>query len=302
MMIPVYNCTNFLKEALKSVLCQNISENDMQIEVVDDASTDADVEALVYAVGKGRVKYYRQPQNVGSLRNFETCINRAQGKYVHILHGDDKVLKGYYNKIGTLFHQYPEAGAAFCRFNLVDETGQVLSVKKNEMDHDGVLQNWLVRISEKQRIQYAAITVKREVYERLGAFYATTYGEDWEMWVRIARYYPVAYTPEILAEYRFRLASITGTKFMTGENLKDIAQTIARIQDHLPPAKRKAVLKRSKRHYANYGVQIASQLWDKLHDETAVQAQIKQALSLHMSPLLYFKITLLYLKMLFRNI
>ena len=59
--------------------------------VLCDGSTDLDVEALVMSLGKGRVKYYRQPQNVGSLRNFETCINRANGHLVHLLHGDDRV-------------------------------------------------------------------------------------------------------------------------------------------------------------------------------------------------------------------
>ena len=50
-----------------------------QIEVVDDASTDADVAAVVERVGKGRVKYFRQSNNVGSLLNFKTCIDRAEG-------------------------------------------------------------------------------------------------------------------------------------------------------------------------------------------------------------------------------
>jgi len=256
----------------------------------------------VKRIGKGRIGYFRQAQNVGSLRNFETCINRAKGRLVHILHGDDKVRYGYYAAMSRLFNAYPEAGAAFCRFNLIDEAGQVLSVKKPEALQDGILENWLERIGEKQRIQYAAITVKREVYEMLGAFYATTYGEDWEMWARIARYYPVAYTPEVLADYRFRFASITGTKFMTGENLQDLTRTMARIQELLPPDKKKTVLQRSRKHYANYGLLVAGQLWDKRHDRTAVQAQIRQARSIYRSPLLYLKITRLYLKMLFSSL
>ena len=54
-MIPVYNCTAYLKEALGSVLLQDKGVADMQIEVVDDCSTDGDVEALVLLIGNGRV-------------------------------------------------------------------------------------------------------------------------------------------------------------------------------------------------------------------------------------------------------
>src|SRR5438270_4853541 len=78
-MIPVYNCAPFLPQTLHSVLQQDLSEAEMQIEVVDDASTDADVEAIVQEIGNGRVRYFRQPQNRGSLKNFETCLNRAEG-------------------------------------------------------------------------------------------------------------------------------------------------------------------------------------------------------------------------------
>ncbi|MGI4728441.1 MAG: glycosyltransferase family 2 protein, partial [Janthinobacterium lividum] len=95
-MIPAYNCISFLGDTLKSVLVQDRGEAVMQIAVVDDCSTDGDVAALVEAIGKGRIQYFRQEQNSGSLRNFETCLNRAKGQWIHLLHGDDRIENGYY--------------------------------------------------------------------------------------------------------------------------------------------------------------------------------------------------------------
>src|SRR5664279_5541505 len=86
-MIPTYNCSQYLIDNLQSILEQDPGPGLMQIEVVDDYSTDTDVEYLVQKIGKGRVNYYRQPVNVGSIRNFETCLNRAKGQYIHLLHG-----------------------------------------------------------------------------------------------------------------------------------------------------------------------------------------------------------------------
>ena len=88
-MIPTYNCIEYLERTLNSVLKQALSSDLMQIEVVDDYSTDGDVEKIVQELGDGRVSFYRQPENRGSLRNFETCINRARGERIHILHGDN---------------------------------------------------------------------------------------------------------------------------------------------------------------------------------------------------------------------
>ena len=66
-MIPTYNCSKYLKQALESVLIQDPGIEKMQIEVVDDDSTDANVEELVNTIGKGRVTCYKQSQNCGSL-------------------------------------------------------------------------------------------------------------------------------------------------------------------------------------------------------------------------------------------
>src|SRR4051812_46867758 len=94
-MIPVYNCAQYLKKTLESVLNEHIESADMQIEVVDDCSTDANVEQLDKDVGQGRILYYRQEKNIGSLMNFATCLNRSRGKLIHLLHGDDKIRNGF---------------------------------------------------------------------------------------------------------------------------------------------------------------------------------------------------------------
>src|SRR5580704_11221966 len=109
-MIPAYNCSQYLTDNILSVLAQDPGPDHMQIEVVDDCSTDTDVEFLVQEIGKGRVSYFRQQENVGSLRNFETCINRATGRYIHLLHGDDQVLIGFYAEIENLYKAYPVSG------------------------------------------------------------------------------------------------------------------------------------------------------------------------------------------------
>src|SRR4028119_1354018 len=111
-MIPAYNCSGFLRETIKSVLANFSEFSNVQIEVVDDKSTDEDVEKLVHEMGKDKIAFFQQATNVGSLRNFETCINRARGYWIHILHGDDKVEKGFYAEIESLFVAHPEAGAA----------------------------------------------------------------------------------------------------------------------------------------------------------------------------------------------
>src|SRR5262245_39421227 len=62
-MIPVYNCTRYLRRTLASVLEQNVNAEDMQIEVVDGCSTKDDPEQVVNEFGKSRVGFYRLSAN-----------------------------------------------------------------------------------------------------------------------------------------------------------------------------------------------------------------------------------------------
>jgi len=255
----------------------------MQIEVIDDHSTDADVSELVQRIGKGRVKYFRQPKNLGSLRNFETCINRAFGHRVHILHGDDKVQSGFYKEMEMLFQNFPEAGAAFTDFYYMDENGKRINRTEDQLlQKPGILPDWLTYIAQRQRVQPPAMVVKRSVYEKLGSFYAVHYGEDWEMWARIAANYPVAHSPERLASYRTHENNISSTSILTGQNIRDINTVIRIIQTYLPNESRRTLTKQARMNFAYYFANASHALY---HDQGNLKSAINQAKSL---PLLHF--------------
>lgn len=280
-MIPSYNCINYLKKTIESVLIQAESASIMQIEVIDDFSTDGDVNALVQQLGNGRVTFFQQAENVGSLRNFETCINRAKGKYVHILHGDDLVKPGFYKEISKLFNKYPSAGAAFTGCTDIDENDNYLWDSKKILDEPGIIKDWLLQIATGQLLQTPCMVVKREVYENLGSFYAVHYGEDWEMWSRIAANYPTAYTPLKLALYRVHSNNITSKSLRTGQNLKDISKVIDIIQNYLPETLRKSLKKTARMNYSIYASIFSDHIYHTQKNPAAATVQVWEAFKLH---------------------
>lgn len=296
-MIPTYNCASYLRETLVSVLVQDPGHEFMQIEVVDDCSTKDDPASVVEELGKGRVGFYRQPVNVGHTKNFETCLNRSRGKLVHLLHGDDRVLPGFYTKMAACFYEYPEAGAAFCRHAFIDESDTRLFLSEPEENHTSILADGLLRLAEYQHIQTPSIVVKREVYETLGGFDSRlSWTEDWEMWVRIAAHYPIVYEPSIMAEYRMHSNSNTGQFIRTGANIKDLKKAVAFISEYTPVGHRKRIREKSFIIYANYALNTASQLLHKHHDKKGATAQLIQAFSLNRSPRFVFYILKLWIK------
>jgi glycosyltransferase involved in cell wall biosynthesis len=287
-MIPAYNCAAYLEQTLKSVLIQDPGAELMQIEVIDDCSTDADVAALVRTVGGGRVGYYRQEKNVGSLRNFETCLNRSQGEWVHLLHGDDYVSPGFYDEIRMLFETYPEAGAGFTGFYHVGTDGEALYPNRTLAERPGYVENWVDIIAQSQSIQPPAIVVKRYVYESVGSFFGMHYGEDWEMWVRISSRFPVVHSPKQLAFYRVHNTSITSRYFVSGQHIKDIGKVIGIVQDYLPVQKRKELKRLACRNFSIYFARTSDMVYHRFADPHQAMSQAIEALKLSFNPISFF--------------
>lgn len=279
-LIPCFNNSKTLERTLESVLSQEQEKSSMQIVVVDDHSADqGKVRGIVDRVGCGRVDFFPQSKNVGSLRNFETCLSLSKGKLIHLLHADDYVHPGFYPKMAELLEKYPQAGAAFCHFLLVDEKDQKTSEALIQQETPGILTDWLPKIARAQQIQVPAMVVRREVYEKLGAFHSVIYGEDWEMWVRIAAHYPVAYMPETLASYRVHKGSISGRTIRSGQNVRDLRKVINLIQGYLPQEEKSRAKKIASKYYSGLAMETAEQLLST-GDGHAARAQIFEAMRL----------------------
>ncbi|MEM1171161.1 MAG: glycosyltransferase [Cyanobacteria bacterium P01_H01_bin.35] len=277
-MIPTYNPTSTLEQTLKSVLQQAENINEMQIEVVDDCSTQVDVEAVVKKIGHGRISYYRQPKNLGLVANWNDCIKRASGKFVHILHQDDLVLVDFYSSLKNLLEKQPEVGAAFCRHYYIDENNNQKMVSPLEKETPGIIPNWLEKIAVMQRIQCASIVVKRSVYEQLGGFcLEANSAADWEMWKRIAAYYPVSYDPQTLACYRLHSTSETSRLIEFGGNISDTRKSIEISESYLPKEISKKLSDLAREHYAISATKTAQQMLSVGKTEVAI-AQIQEAL------------------------
>jgi glycosyltransferase involved in cell wall biosynthesis len=288
-MIPTYNCANYLRKTLASVLVQDPGAEMMQIEVVDDHSTKDDPEAIVRELAGDRVSFYRQPENVGYIRNFQTGLERSRGKLIHLLHGDDCVRDGFYHKMQFAFEEKPAIGAAFCRHILMDENGHWQNISPLEQIESGILNNWLERMASRQIIQTPTIVVKRDVYEKLGGFdrRISCNGEDWEMWVRIAAQYPVWYEVEPLAMYRVHSTSLSGNSMRTGQNIRDLRKVISIIKQYLPTKQVNYISSKALEFYAlealNYAGKLAMQ-----GDINAAMIQIQEAFRCYFSPKVFF--------------
>jgi len=238
-MIPTFNCANYLRQTLESVLSQDLGSEQMQIEVVDDCSTKDDPEAVVKEIGKGRVDFYRKPKNEGAIPNFNTCIERSRGELVHILHGDDYILPGFYETVSKSVGEHEDCALFATRVFFVTEDGVYTGISQRLEDLEkgpsskisafyGSLEasDYGIRCP----FQFAGNVVRRSFYEKNGGFdLRLVHTADMEMWWRATRISKSMVSPQVLAAYRCFEGNDTSKLNKTGENLRDLERVILKM-------------------------------------------------------------------------
>lgn len=93
--IPTYNYSQFITDAIDSILCQDFPQDEMEIIIVDDGSTDDTRQVLKQFIDNKQIQYFYQ-NNSGKASATSFAIKKCSGKYIFNLDADDFFAK---NKI-----------------------------------------------------------------------------------------------------------------------------------------------------------------------------------------------------------
>ncbi len=285
-LITVYRRVCFLRQALRSVLTQAPSPDEMEIHVIQDGADEvaaAEVRSVVKALGAGRVASHVVGERLGQPAIFNRCLELARGRYVHLLHDDDWVAPGFYHALRAGLEGATRPGAAFCRHWYADEEGRPLRLSWLEREDAGTIPDWLERIAVSCRLQAPAIVVRRDVYERLRGFHpAARSAFDWEMWARVAAQYPVWFEPRPLAYFRTHLAGESSSLRRTGALVADARRAIDLIAGSLPEPVREVLTRRARSRLAHLALDVAAEQRGAGEHEAA-WANVSQALACRQS-------------------
>lgn len=96
--IGTFNRAEFLRQALDSILPQITDE--CEIIVSDNASSDATEQVVThYMLRSARLRYFRQSENIGLDRNFDSVVERARGEYCWLMSDDDLLKPGAVKRV-----------------------------------------------------------------------------------------------------------------------------------------------------------------------------------------------------------
>ncbi|MFB3817878.1 MAG: glycosyltransferase [Candidatus Methylomirabilales bacterium] len=213
--IPTYNRAAILRETVRSVLDQTLP--DYEVVISDNASSD-DTPEVVRAFADPRVRYHRNPRNVGAHENWKQVLRLARGRFIAPLTDDDRMLpENLAHKVAVLA-AHPAVGLVHSKYHVLDGEGRRVRADTNwghgpDRTRDEIQAGAEVlaqMLLSYNRINLPTVVFRRECYDRLGGFSdRLVLVDDWEYWMRIAAHYDIAFLARPLAEWRFHGGSHT---------------------------------------------------------------------------------------------
>ncbi|MEM7819481.1 MAG: glycosyltransferase [Candidatus Aenigmatarchaeota archaeon] len=219
--IPSYNYGNYISQAIESVLNQTF-EN-FELIIVDNNSID-DTDYIVKKIKDKRIRYIKNKQNVGMVKNFNRCVSLAKGKYILILPADDRLLPKMLEKELEIFKKDKKIGLVYSAFTQVDANNNIIKIHKpynKNYINEGL--DEVEKLILGNYIPFSCLIIKKECFDKLGKFDENlVFSFDWDMWIRILlNGFKIGYVSDILAIYRLHEKSETSKLLKDGKIEKD---------------------------------------------------------------------------------
>jgi glycosyltransferase involved in cell wall biosynthesis len=237
--IPNYNHASYLRQRIDSVLGQTFQ--DMEVIVLDDASSDNSHEVIISYLKDPRVSFHPNKKNSGSpFVQWNRGISMARGEYVWLAESDDYAGKDFLETLVPLLERHPRAGLAYCQSWRVDGKGNPMGTLEDwtrDLDpqrwetgfvSDGYTECKNYLLWKNTMPNASAVLLRKKIYLQAGgAPVDMRLSGDWMIWVRMLLISDVVFTPQCLNFFRNHIASVRET--MRAGRLMDEKWKIQRL-------------------------------------------------------------------------
>lgn len=243
--VPVYNVEKYLSKCLDSLLDQNIQNDQYEIIVVNDGSTDSSGDiAKCYADSNSNITLINQ-ENKGLSGARNTGIDAASGEYVWFVDSDDFIER---NILNGLVRKMRDDDLDVLRFDYqnINEEGVIVYPNKNpkrHSDYSDSITNGSDFLANRLGLAcYVCMFIIKTTLLKHNSIYFTEgiYFEDSEWTPRVLYAAPrVSSTTQVVYNYLVREGSITQPK-TEAQKVKIIEDKIFVISE---------MIKQNRNHY-----------------------------------------------------
>jgi glycosyltransferase involved in cell wall biosynthesis len=200
--LPVYNGLPYLKEAVATILAQDI---EFELIVSDDISSDGS-KAAVQALTDPRVRVLTNQTNAGIFGNLNRCIAVAKGQFIQVFSQDDLMKPGYLASQVRMLQKHPDAGLVYGTPDWIDEKGSVTWSNVGDTTPEVIDRNlflWIASHYMALPASISSIMIPRRTFDAVGLFDAGyPVAGDIEFYNRVGERFSVLRNMEVLHTIR----------------------------------------------------------------------------------------------------
>jgi len=192
--IPTYNRASLIGRAIKSVLNQTYQK--FEIIIVDDGSTDK-TEEIIKSFKDERVRYIRNEKNKGASAARNIGIRFARGGYIAFQDSDDEWLPEKLEKQMKVFEITAEkVGVVYSGFWRIKNNKKIYIPSNKITKKEGYIHKEILR---ENFVTTQVVIIKKKCFKKAGMFDERLPRlQDWELWIRISKFYEFKYIDEPL--------------------------------------------------------------------------------------------------------
>jgi glycosyltransferase involved in cell wall biosynthesis len=209
-----YNQEQFVEAAIQSVLDQ--SHPNIQLIVVDDASTDNSVNVIRSVIGDNQsIQFLALTENLGNCKAFNRGLALTRGSFIIDLAADDALLPDRIEKgVQLLREKGEDYGVHFSDAEIIDEYNTHLYNHSDRFPHATVPQgNVYKEVVRRYFICPPTVMFTRKIADVLGGYDETLSYEDFDFWVRSSRAFNYVYSAEVLVKKRVSKNTLASKQF-----------------------------------------------------------------------------------------
>lgn len=240
--VPCYNYGRYVGQAIDSLLSQSL--RDIEIIVIDDASTDETAGVLAAYASNPKVRILHHVRNQGHTATFNEGIAAARGEFLALLSADDYCLSAdALARQVSLLRDHPRAALAYSAHVLVRGGTVINEVFQGSHDEvrDGL--DEFRTLIWGNYIPHSGTLIRRNVQLELGPYDARLpHAGDWDMWLRAAARWDIGYIATPLYAYRMHEANMHHASMSPSFRAEQALLTLARAFESLPPDARADIL------------------------------------------------------------
>lgn len=219
--IPLYNKAQYVFKCIESVM--NQSFRDFELIIINDGSTDNSM-GVVKLFKDSRIKVIEQNNSgVSSARNYGVKV--AKNDFIAFLDADDWWSPNYLEEIHGLIRKYPKAGLWAAKYYKVRNGHNIeANIGLENNFQDGYI-NYIKSYTETMwmPVTSSSFVSRKPVFDEFGGFNPELrIGEDFDLWIRIALKYKIAFFNKPLVYYNqdvnIQNRAIGGLKIYKPEN------------------------------------------------------------------------------------